>query len=200
MKLKFQLCSIDSKTEENKTDRQKDSAKEEKETSVEVLSNPQSVLDAGNFDESAGLSWPIEGDVILNYDSAEFKEWLSIDRNKIEFVKRLYKVVKFSSKDCFFIPNNYAKEICLPKDLTKKDMEELNEKYKDKKIPKKEQNYIEFGSYSNCSPFEKNEKFIRSMSMGKKYKGDKPRKIQDYCVKIKTDWLGNIIEFNGMKL
>ena len=143
---------------------------------------------------------PNEDDVILNYDSAEFKEWLSIDRNKIEFVKRLYKVVKFSSKDCFFIPNNYAKEICLPKDLTKKDMEELNEKYKDKKIPKKEQNYIEFGSYSNCSPFEKNEKFIRSMSMGKKYKGDKPRKIQDYCVKIKTDWLGNIIEFNGMKL
>jgi len=25
-------------------------------------------------------------------------------------------------------------------------------------------------------------------------------KIQDYCVKIKTDWLGNIIELNGKKL
>lgn len=41
----------------------------EEQNSVEVLSNPQSVLDAGNFDESAGLSWPIEGDVILNYDT-----------------------------------------------------------------------------------------------------------------------------------
>lgn len=41
----------------------------EKQDSVEVLSNPQSVLDSGNFDESAGLSWPMEGDVILNYDT-----------------------------------------------------------------------------------------------------------------------------------
>lgn len=42
---------------------------EEKKDSIEVLSNPQSVLDAGNFDESDGLSWPIQGDIILNYDT-----------------------------------------------------------------------------------------------------------------------------------
>lgn len=41
----------------------------ENQDSVEVLSNPQSILDSGNFDESAGLPWPIEGDVILNYDT-----------------------------------------------------------------------------------------------------------------------------------
>lgn len=57
------------KTGEKKSDGQSDSGTKEKETSVEVLSNPQSVLDAGNFDESAGLSWPMEGDVILNYDT-----------------------------------------------------------------------------------------------------------------------------------
>lgn len=51
-----------------KKKKQQDVSKK-KEDSVEVLSNPQSVLDAGNFDESAGLSWPIEGDVILNYDT-----------------------------------------------------------------------------------------------------------------------------------
>lgn len=57
------------KTGDKKSDRKNDAKMKEKEASVEVLSNPQSVLDAGNFDESAGLSWPMEGDVILNYDT-----------------------------------------------------------------------------------------------------------------------------------
>lgn len=49
--------------------KKKPSEEKQKETFVEVLSNPQSVLNEGNFDESAGLSWPIQGDVILNYDT-----------------------------------------------------------------------------------------------------------------------------------
>ncbi len=49
--------------------KKKEKKKEKEQESVTVLSNPQSVLDAGNFDESAGLSWPMEGDVILNYDT-----------------------------------------------------------------------------------------------------------------------------------
>ena len=143
---------------------------------------------------------PKEDDEILRFNELEFKNWLSNTNNKIDFAKRVYKVVKFTGKDCFFIPNNVAKEISIPKDLSKEDLEKLKSKYKDKAIPKQEQSYVEFGTYSNCTPLEMNRLFTMSMREGKKYKGKKPRKIQDYCIKIKTDWLGNIIEFNGMKL
>ena len=143
---------------------------------------------------------PKDDDEVLRLTSAELKNWLSDTSNKIDFVKRLYKVVKFTGKDCFFIPNNFAKEISLPKDLTDNEKEQLKAQYNDRPIPKKELNYIEFGTYSNCTPLEMNNLFTQLMVEGKKYKGKKPRKIQDYCVKIKIDWLGNIIEFNGMKL
>ncbi len=143
---------------------------------------------------------PKEDDEILRFNEIEFKNWLSNTNNRIEFAERIYKVVKFTGNKCYFIPNNYAKEISIPKDLSKEDIEELKSKYKDKAVPKQEQNYIEFGTYSNCTPFEMNKLFTLSMSQGSKYDGEKPRKIQDYCIKIKTDWLGNIIEFNGMKL
>lgn len=143
---------------------------------------------------------PKEDDEILRLNSFELKKWLSDVNNKKEFAKRVYRVIKFTGNTCFFIPNNYAKEISMPKDLTDKDIEKLKEKYKDKKIPRQEQNYIEFGTYLNCTPFEKNNNFILSMSQGNQYDGKRPRKIQDFCVKLKTDWLGNVIEFNGMKL
>ncbi len=143
---------------------------------------------------------PEEDDEILSYNVTELKEWLAESNNKIDFAKRLYKVVKFTGKDCYFIPNNFAKEICMPKNLTDEERTSLKNQYKDKTIPKKELNYIEFGTYSNCSPLEMNEFFTQLMKEGKKYRGQKPRKIQDYCIKIKTDWLGNIIEFNGMKI
>lgn len=141
-----------------------------------------------------------EDDEIIKYNAKELKNWFSVINNKKDFAKRIYKVVKITGKDCFFIPNNYAKEISIPKNLSDEETVKLKEKYADKKVPKQETNYIEFGSYSNCTPFEKNELFTNSMREGKKYKGKKPRKIQDYCVKIKTDWLGNIIEFNGKQL
>lgn len=139
-------------------------------------------------------------DDILGFNEQELKLWLSDSENKKEFAKRIYKVVKFTGKDCFFIPHNYAKEINIPKDLSEDELNALKEKYINKKIPKQELNYIEFGSYSNCTPLEKNNLLTLSLREGKKYKGEKPRKIQDYCVKIKTDWLGNLIEFNGKKL
>lgn len=141
-----------------------------------------------------------DDDEVVGFNASELKAWLSDNTHKKEFAKKIYKVVKFTGKDCFFIPNNYAKEISIPKVLSENEIEELKNKYKDKKIPKQELNYIEFGSYMNSSPHEKNAFFTISMKEGKKYKGEKPRKIQDYCVKIKTDWLGNIIEFNGQKL
>lgn len=141
---------------------------------------------------------PKEDDEIINLPIEGLVTWLSCSENKKDFASRIYKVVKFSKQGCCFIPNNYAKEIIMPRNLSEKELK-LKEGVGEK-IPKKDLNYIEFGSYSNCSPYEKNELFIVSMREGKKYKGEKPRKIQDYCIKIKVDWLGNLIEFNGLKL
>lgn len=56
-------------SKQKKKTKKKESEEKQKGNFVEVLSNPQSVLNEGNFDESAGLSWPIQGDVILNYDT-----------------------------------------------------------------------------------------------------------------------------------
>lgn len=144
---------------------------------------------------------PKAKDDILEFNAEKLKEWFKNNENKKDFAQRVYKVVKFSGKDCWFIPNNYAKEISMAKDLSDAEISDLKKnKYKDKKIPKQELNYIEFGSYINCTPLEMNALFTKSMREGKKYKGEKPRKIQDFCVRIKTDWLGNIIEFNGISL
>lgn len=140
-----------------------------------------------------------EDDEIVRFDAVELKSWLSDIANKKEFAKRIYKVVKFTGKDCFFIPNNYAKEISIPKSISEEDMAKLKTKYKDTKIPKQELNYSEFSSFGNCVKVEPNELFVKSIT-DKSNKNIKQLKIQDYCVKIKTDWLGNIIEFNGQKL
>lgn len=95
----------------------------------------------------------------------------------------------YAQYTCHFIPNNYAKEISLPKDLDEEDIEKIKEKYKDSKSRKAHLNINEFGTDLNCSQKEK----LYSNNC-------KPRTIKDYCVKIKIDWLGNIIEFNGLKL
>lgn len=136
-------------------------------------------------------------DEVLSLNAEELKAWLSDLKNKREFAKRIYKVVKFTGKDCFFIPNNYAKEINIPKDISEVEMKNLKEKYTDKKIPKQELNYAEFSSFGNCVKFVPDENFVMNII---DKNNPKPMKIQDYCVKIKTDWLGNIIDFNGQKL
>lgn len=58
-------------TEQQKKTEEGKKKKEEKaeQDFVEASSNPQTILNEGSFDESAGLSWPIQGDVILNYDT-----------------------------------------------------------------------------------------------------------------------------------
>jgi hypothetical protein len=140
-------------------------------------------------------------DKIMELNKSEIRKWLSNITHRREFVKRLYKVVKITGGNCYFVPNNYAKEINLPKDLTDEERILLKEKYKDKRgIPEQELNFIEFGSYKNCTLVEMNEMFMQSMTNGINDKKKKPRKIQDFCVKVKTDWLGNVIEFNGMKI
>lgn len=132
---------------------------------------------------------PEENDNLLSLPADELKTWLNENANKKVFAKRIYKVVKFSGNTCHFIPNNYAKEISLPKDLDEEDIEKIKEKYKDSKSRKAHLNINEFGTDLNCSQKEK----LYSNNC-------KPRTIKDYCVKIKIDWLGNIIEFNGLKL
>jgi len=134
-------------------------------------------------------------DPIEKLNNEEFKEWLNDSENKIKFSKRVYKVVMFTGKDCKFIPHNYANSISVSKELTEKQKEDLKKKHEGKKsIPKNELNYVEFGSYRDCSPYESGEVFIKSLTADKKNKKQeiKPLKIQDSCIKLKIDWLGNI--------
>ena len=129
-------------------------------------------------------------DPILNFTTDEFAQWISRKENKARFNKRVYKVVKFTGKDCFFIPHNYANTISIAKDLTEEQKAKLRNQYGEKKIPKKELNFEEFGSFGTSAKTEVNEHFVNIL-IEKEYPTE-PLKIQDYCIKIKTDWLGNI--------
>lgn len=133
-------------------------------------------------------------DPILNFNNNELNEWLNEIENKKNFSKRVYKVAKFTGKDCHFIPHNFANVISIPKDLTEEQKKYLKEQYKDKTIPKKELNFIEYGSYRDCSPYESGEILTKSLNEETKGKNKKykPLKIQDTCIKLKIDWLGNI--------
>ena len=139
-------------------------------------------------------------DLVLNFDNKQLKEWLSISENKKSFSKRIYKVVKLdklTSKSgtiytAQFIPHNYASHLSVPKDLTNEQKDALKKEYGDKKIPKKELNYVEFGSYSNCSPYPVGETFIKNITTTNKKEKQEQKKIQDTCIKLKVDRLGNI--------
>lgn len=132
-----------------------------------------------------------ERDFLLGMSVDEFRDWINIKANKKAFSNRVYKVVMFTGMDCKFIPHNYSNVISVPKELTKEQKDQLKKKYEEKKgIPKNELNFVEFGSYRDCSPYETGEIFVKSL-VNKKQK-QKPLKIQDSCIKIKIDWLGNI--------
>ena len=134
-------------------------------------------------------------DPVLQFSNEDFQEWLSNVEHRKKFSQRIYKVAKFSGKDCYFIPHNFANVISVPKDLTEEQKEALKKQYADKKIPKKELNFVEYGSYRDCSPNESGETFIKSLTdKGIKKKDEKktPLRIQDSCIKIQIDWLGNI--------
>jgi hypothetical protein len=133
-------------------------------------------------------------DHVLRFDNSELKNWLLNIENKKTFSKRVYKVVMFTGKDCKFIPHNYANAISVSKDLTGEQKKALIEKYKDKKIPKKELNFVEYGSYRDCSPYESGDAFVKNFTEAdkQKKKEQKLTKIQERCIKIETDWLGNI--------
>jgi CRISPR-associated endonuclease Csn1 len=129
-------------------------------------------------------------DPVLKFTSEEFNKWISENTNKARFNKRVYKVVKFTGGDCSFIPHNYANTISVAKDLTEEQKSELKKKYGEKDIPKKEMNFVEYGSYRDSAPVEVNEHFVKGLT-DKSYK-IKPMKIQDYCIKIEIDWIGNV--------
>ncbi|WP_165027164.1 hypothetical protein [Dysgonomonas sp. ZJ279] len=131
-----------------------------------------------------------EEDPIWDFSKDEFKNWITIKENKMSFAKRLYKVVKFTGKDCSFIPHNYANSISCAKELSDEDKERIKNMYKDKAVPKKELHFVEYGSYRDCSPFEHGEIFIKEQTKLKSK--EKPLKIQNTCIKINVDWLGNL--------
>lgn len=128
-------------------------------------------------------------DPVLKFSQTEFNDWYKDLSNKKLFSKQVYKVVKFTGKDCFFIPHNFANPINVPKNLSENDKLILKEIYKEKKIPKTELNFQEFSSFGNCTKVEVGENFIKNIKGIEKIP---ERKIQDYCIKIKIDWLGNV--------
>jgi CRISPR subtype II RNA-guided endonuclease Cas9/Csn1 len=133
-------------------------------------------------------------DLVLNFDNRQLKEWLADKDNKATFNKRLYKVVMFTGKDCKFIPVNYANSIIIKKELTKEQMDEIKLRNIEKKsIPKNELNYVEFGSYRDCSPYPVGETFIKNLTTTNKEEKQELKKIQDTCIKLQVDWLGNIL-------
>ena len=134
-------------------------------------------------------------DQVLSKSKDEFVDWISNSNNKKTFCKRIYKVVKFTGKDCFFIPHNFANTISVAKDLSKEELESFKEKYGEKKIPKQEKNYEEFGSFGTCAKTEFNHDFVKELVYKKAFDGISPLKIQDSCIKIKIDWLGNVSLF-----
>ena len=139
-------------------------------------------------------------DEILRKTNTELAEWLSIAENKSFFCKRVYKVVKFTGKDCFFIPHNFANTISVAKDLSKEDQQELKEKYGEKTIPKQEKNYEEFGSFGTCAKTEVNANFVKELVLKKEFEDESPMKIQESCIKIQIDWLGNISLYTNKSL
>ncbi|MDR2814621.1 MAG: hypothetical protein LBB79_08240 [Prevotellaceae bacterium] len=157
---------------------------------VQHKEKPEKILFTLQHNELVYL--PTSGDdVVLNLPKAEFEKWIENKENKKEFCKRIYKVVKFTSKNCFFVPHNYANVINVAKKLSKEDLEALKiQNEGKKKIPMKELNFVEYGSYGKSSPFESGEVFIKSQIAKKSAK--KPLKIQDTCIKVQIDWLGNI--------
>ena len=46
-------------------------------------------------------------------------------RNKEKLMNRVYKVVKFTGKDCSFIPHNYSSTIDVPKVFSHEEFENL---------------------------------------------------------------------------
>ncbi len=131
-------------------------------------------------------------DEVLKKTKTEFFDWIKNPNNKRNFCKRIYKVVKFTGKDCFFIPHNFANPISVAKDLSKEEQDRLKEKYGERKIPKQEKNYEEFGSFGNCAKTVTDDDFVKELIFKNEFEGSSPMKIQDYCIKIKIDWLGNI--------
>lgn len=101
--------------------------------------------------------------------------------------KRIYRVVKFSGSICYFIPFNYTSSINY-KPIIEEEEKRKREK-DDNEIPK--DGIFEFGSYKNCSPFEVTEDYIKE-SLINKNKKFKTNRIQDTCIKIEIDQLGNI--------
>lgn len=156
--------------------------------------NPEEVLFTLQQNDLVYLPENVD-DPVLSFNNDEFKEWLNNIENKSKFSKRVYKVVMFTGKDCKFIPHNYANAIIVKKELTEEQIKEIISRNEGKKnIPKSELNFVEFGSYRDCSPYEAGEVFIRSLTTDKndKKSASKPLKIQDSCIKLEIDWLGNI--------
>ena len=110
--------------------------------------------------------------------------WFNGDKKRW---KRIYRVVKFTGSQCYFIPFNYASAINYKPIIDEAEKERRERD--DNEVPK--EGIFEFGTNKNCSPFELTENYITESLINKNRKF-KANRIQDSCIKIEVDRLGNI--------
>lgn len=107
-----------------------------------------------------------DNDPILNIkNNIDWQNYFQ--QHKKEIAKRVYKVVKMTKGECYFIENKIATPIFV-----------------------KETKINEFGSNGNSCKFVTNYNYIKSL-VDKTFKTELI-KIQDSCIKLNIDWLGNI--------
>jgi len=161
---------------------------------AKAQANPDRVLFTLQQNELVYLPTDPE-DSVLRMSNNEFEEWIQNKENKKAFCERIYKVVDFNQGICYFIPQSYAKIISVLKDLSEQQIEELKKQRGDLKLKKYDLNFVEFGTFGSSVKTEVGEKFIKEntkeVPIGKRKTIDLPL-IQDTCIKIQIDWLGNI--------
>jgi CRISPR-associated endonuclease Csn1 len=108
-----------------------------------------------------------------------------ITKDPIGFSKRVYKVVKITDGTAFFIHHTFARPINIKVDLKEDD----TTGFKLFGRGEKKDNLQEFGSYNEASPYVTTSEWV--LKQVNKTKA-KTICIQDTCIKIQVDRLGNI--------
>jgi CRISPR/Cas system Type II protein with McrA/HNH and RuvC-like nuclease domain len=127
------------------------------------------------------LPKPDEENIPVKTNDERFEEyWKNIDTN------RIFRVVKSTGSYCYFAQHNLSQQI----NYSKINIENANTDKQEIKTEK----FNEFGSNDGCCPFIyvlENGDFHQNNKLNKILTG-KTISIQDYCIKIHVDRLGNI--------
>lgn len=117
----------------------------------------------------------------------------AIAKDPSKFSQRVYRVVKITDRKAFFMPHTYARPINIKVDLD----EGKTKQYKLFGRGDKKDMLQEFGSFNEASPNVANIDWVNKQVNGSKCK---IITIQDSCIKIDIDRLGNVRLSNAPSL